>query len=155
MSTELGCTLWALILNQGPIWNKKRKNHSIKRMYANTCLNIRQISAQHIGINGDLWSGMTWWQNLNIDIDECPLCCRSNSYNIESIFFTYFSNHISTSAKCTVTWDLGPISAKPPMSVTRDGRTEWNGTVVDISMRRLQMKLDYDIWESSHVLFIM
>ena len=74
-------------------------------MYANTCLNIRQISAQHIGINGDLWSGMTWSENLNIDIDECLLCCRSNSYDIGSIFDLFFEPHFNVGQMHR---DLGP-----------------------------------------------
>jgi len=106
MGTELGCALWALIPNQSPIWTKRRgKNHSIERMYTNTCLNIRQISAQHIGINGDLWSGVTWWENLNIDIDECLLCCRSNSYDIWSIFDLFFEPHFNVGQMHR---DLGP-----------------------------------------------
>ena len=34
-------------------------------------------------------------------------------------------------ANWVVTCDLEPISAKPPRPVTRDGRTERNGTVLD------------------------
>ena len=43
--------------------------------------------------------------------------------------FDLFLNHILTLARWAVTWDMGPISSKPPRPGTRDGRIDRNGTV--------------------------
>ena len=43
-------------------------------------------------------------------------------------------NHILTPARWAVTWDLGPISSKPPRSGTRDGRIDRNSTVFQHSL---------------------
>jgi len=43
--------------------------------------------------------------------------------------FDLFLNHILTLARWAVTWDMGPISSKPPRPGTHDGRIDRNSTV--------------------------
>ena len=93
---------------------------------------------------------------LQLGGHESPVLVRCSSLNLSAV--PLFSIKLEFTFLCCLgnfPGTLTPTTDARCAVLCQAANSRLSRRLVDISGAPLQMKLDYDIWESSHVLFIM